>query len=268
MTSVEAAGANWSAVVALWRRELVRFFRQRNRVIGAFGTPVVFWLALGSGLGRSFALPGAVNGMNYLEYFFPGVVVMILLFTAIFSTYTVIEDRREGFLQGVLVAPIARWSIVLGKVLGGATIATIQGMLFLAAWPIVSSWPGAAAMLAAAGVMVVVAMGLTALGLCIAWPMDSTAGYHAIMNLFLMPMWLLSGAAFPVEGAAAWMRVIMWLNPLTYAHAAISALLHGQTHGVGAPAPLWLATCVSVVFAVMLVALATGIVSQRRSDGR
>jgi ABC-2 type transport system permease protein len=248
---------------------MVRFFRQRNRVIGAFGTPVVFWLALGSGLGRSFALPGeATPEMNYLEYFFPGVVVMILLFTAIFSTYTVIEDRREGFLQGVLVAPIARWSIVLGKVLGGATIATLQGTLFLAAWPFVGTFPGVAAMAGVILIMAVVATGLTALGLCIAWAMDSTAGYHAIMNLFLMPMWLLSGSAFPVEGAAGWMQWVMKLNPLTYAHAAISALLHGRAVGVGAPAPLWLAVCICAAFTVMLLAMATGIVSQRRRDGR
>lgn len=134
--------ASWSAVSALWQREMVRFFRQRNRVIGAFGTPVLFWVALGSGLGRSFALPGTDQTMNYLEYFFPGVIVMILLFTAIFSTYTVIEDRREGFLQGVLVAPIGRWAIVLGKVLGGATIATAQGALFVLAWPFVTGFEG------------------------------------------------------------------------------------------------------------------------------
>ena len=260
------SGSSWPAVWALSQREWVRFVRQRNRVVGALGTPVVFWLALGSGLGRSFAPPGS-ESIHYLEYFFPGVVLMILLFTAIFSTYTVIEDRREGFLQGVLAAPVGRWAIVLGKVLGGATIATVQGWLFLLAWPLVGPWPGVAAMAGAAGMVACVALGLTALGLCVAWPMESTAGFHAVMNLFLMPMWLLSGAAFPVSGAAGWMQSVMWCNPLTYAYAAMSALLHGREQAVGVPVPAWLAASVWGLVTVMLVALASGIVAQRRKDG-
>src|SRR6267378_1913870 len=114
--------------LTLWQREMVRFFRQRDRVVGALATPVVFWLLLGLGLGRSFK---TTEGHGYLEYFYAGTMVMILLFTAIFSTISVIEDRREGFLQGVLVAPIPRWSMVLGKVLGGTAIAMLQGIVFL-----------------------------------------------------------------------------------------------------------------------------------------
>src|ERR1043166_2613431 len=117
--------------LTLWQRELVRFFRQPNRVVGALATPIVFWLLLGLGLGHSFNSPTAPAGHGYLEFFYAGTMVMILLFTAIFSTISVIEDRREGFLQGVLVAPVGRFAIVLGKLLGGTSLALIQGLIFL-----------------------------------------------------------------------------------------------------------------------------------------
>lgn len=243
----------------LWQRELVRFFRQRNRVIGAMATPLVFWLLLGSGLNRAFTVPASPADLStpspnaavgYLEYFYPGTTVLILLFTAIFSTISVIEDRREGFLQAVLAAPIPRLAIVAGKVFGGASIAVIQGTLFLALWPIVGTWPGIGPMLAAVVVMFVLAAGLTALSLCLAWPMDSTAGFHAVMNLFLMPMWFLSGAVFPVSSAPLWMRVIMRANPLTYGQSALSALLTqhrlGQDTAVSFNANLLLITAFSV----------------------
>lgn len=276
------SSTGWAAVGTLWRREIVRFLRQRNRVIGALGTPLVFWLVLGSGLGRSFEAgglavgpgdgsahpPSAAGVGGYLEYFFPGVLLMILLFTAIFSTYSVIEDRREGFLQGVLAAPVKRWAIAMGKVLGGATLATGQAGLFLAAWPWIGAWPGVAAMVGVLAMMFVIAAGLTALGLCLAWPMDSTAGFHAIMNLFLLPMWLLSGAAFPIDGAAPWIAAVMRFNPLTYAHAAISSLLYGGGAAPGVSIPLWHALAVTLAASVMLLALASGVVAQRRRDGR
>ena len=141
----------WLPTMTLWQREMVRFFRQRNRVVGAMATPLVFWLLLGFGFQGAFVIRG--SDINYLAYFFPGTVVLVIMFTAIFSTISVIEDRREGFLQGVMVAPMPRLSLVLGKVLGGASIATIQGVLFLLLWPLVGSWPGWAATAAAVGVM-------------------------------------------------------------------------------------------------------------------
>src|SRR5688500_1308764 len=121
---------------SLARRELVRFVRQPNRVIGALATPIVFWLLIGAGMGHSFTGGGVTGDRGYLEYFFPGTIVMILLFTAIFSTISIIEDRREGFLQSVLVAPVSRMSIVLGKVFGGTILAFGQGLIFLALAPL------------------------------------------------------------------------------------------------------------------------------------
>jgi len=281
-------GGLWLASVTLWQREMVRFFRQRNRVIGALATPLVFWLLLGSGLDRSFTLsiPNSVGStsivepptptdpesistsqMGYLAYFYPGTVVLILLFTAIFSTISVIEDRKEGFLQAVLVAPIPRLSIVIGKVLGGASIATVQGLAFLLLWPLVGPWPGMAPMLGAVGMMFILALGLTALSLCVAWPMDSTAGFHAVMNLFLMPMWFLSGAVFPVSSAPAWMRLIMWTNPLTYGQAAFSALLLGRPTDVVAMLSLWWTVIIMIAFTAALILFASLLVARPRKDG-
>src|SRR6476659_5459795 len=158
----------WPVVGTLCQRELVRFLRQKNRVFGALGQPIIFWLLFGAGLGT------ATVDKNKLDYshFFPGTLVMILLFTAIFATISIIEDRREGFLQGVLVAPIPRWAMVLGKVIGGAAIAMLQGLIFLAlGWladvlglysrPILSVTPFG--IVAAIVLMFVVSVALTAL---------------------------------------------------------------------------------------------------------
>ncbi len=251
---------------------MVRFFRQRNRVIGALATPLVFWLLLGAGLNNIFRAAGvgtASEGVGatpagYLEYFYPGTILLMVLFTAIFSTISVIEDRREGFLQGILVSPAPRAAIVLGKVLGGASIAAIQGVLMLMLWPLLGPMPGAPGLAAAVGVMFVVGMGLTALGLCIAWPMDSTAGYHAVMNLLLMPMWFLSGAVFPISEAPPWLRAVCWINPLSYGQAAFSHAMTGGRIATGAPVGPWIALAVTVGFTALMLVAAVRLVERRR----
>ncbi len=246
----------WPAVRAIWAREMVRFARQRSRVVGALVTPLLFWVLLGLGADRAFDT-GAGGDVGYLAYFFPGALVMILLFTAIFSTISVIEDRREGFLQGVLVSPAPRVAVVLGKVLGGSTIATVQGLVFLALFPLVTdAWPGLGTVLLAAVFLPVIAVGLTGLGLVLAWPMDSTAGYHAMMNILLMPMWFLSGSVFPAATAPGWMRAVMMLNPLTYGHQTLAGLLLGD--GAGDPLlPLPVCAAIALGFALLMIAWAT-----------
>jgi ABC-2 type transport system permease protein len=214
------------AVATLWEREVRRFLRQRSRVIGALVQPIVFWVLLGGGLSASFRPPGAPDGTGYLEYFFPGTIALVLLFTAIFSTIAVVEDRRSGFLQGVLVAPISRRRIVLGQTLGGTTLAVVQGLLFLALAPLAGVPLTPVRVLATAGTMAVVAFGLTSLGLVIAWRMESTQGFHAIMNLVLLPIWFLSGAFFPATDAPAVLRWVMAIDPLTYGLAALRACLY------------------------------------------
>lgn len=205
--------------VSLWWREIVGFGRQRSRVVGALGPPAIFWLLLGSGVGPSFHLPAGQGEMGYLEYFFPGTVLLIVLFTSIFSTISIIEDRREGFLQSVLVAPVPRSALVFGKILGGMTLGLLQGILFLLLSPL-AGLP-LAALPAVALSLTFVSFALTGLGYVIAWKLDSTQGFHAIMNLFLIPMWLLSGAVFPPSGSAGWLRAVIAINPLTYGLAAV-----------------------------------------------
>lgn len=215
-------------VMTLWWRELVRFSRQRGRLLGTLGTPLVFWLLIGSGVGASFRPPSAPGGMNYLEYFYPGTIVLIILFTAIFSTISVIEDRKEGFLLSVLVAPISRSGLALGKILGGTTVAFLQGFLFVVLAPLVGISLDFQRVLLLAGILLLISFSLTAFGFAFAWRIDSTQSFHAIMNLILFPMWLLSGALFPPSGAATWVRWVMQLNPLTYGATAVRHAFYRQ----------------------------------------
>jgi ABC-2 type transport system permease protein len=224
--------------LTLWWREMVRFFRQRDRVVGALLTPIVFWLLLGFGLGKSFKTPGAPEGHGYLEYFFAGTLAMILLFTAIFSTISVIEDRREGFLQAVLVAPVGRLAIVLGKILGGTTLAFVQGAIFLVLAPLSGLHLTVESSIWLAVVMFLVSFALTGLGFFIAWQMSSTQGFHAIMNLFLIPLWLLSGAVFPPQGTPLLLGWVMKINPLSYGVAALRDGLYWSRPHPGAMADL------------------------------
>src|SRR5207245_1267793 len=200
----------------LWWREIVRFYRQRTRVIGVIASPLVFWLVIGSGFGTSFRSGESAGQQHYLDYFYPGALIMIVLFTSIFTMMSVIEDRKEGFLLSVLTAPVGRSVVVLGKVLGGATLATVQGLIFLAFAPLVGvhfTWERLTLIVL---VVALVSFALTALGFAVAWPMDSTQAFHAVINLFMIPLWLISGALFPLRSAWQAMRWAMLANPLTY----------------------------------------------------
>src|ERR1700739_3082486 len=210
----------------LWWREIVRFYRQPGRVVGVLASPLVFWLVIGSGFGASCRSGGGPGPQHYLDYFYPGALIMIVLFTSIFTMMSVIEDRKEGFLLSVLVAPVPRAAIVLGKVLGGTTLSAIQGLVFLAFSPLVGVHLGLADFLLVVLTVFLVSFALTALGFTIAWSMDSTQAFHAIINLFLIPLWLLSGALFPLAGASVWIRVLMRINPLTYGVEALRSLLY------------------------------------------
>jgi ABC-2 type transport system permease protein len=257
----------WLPVGSLAWRELVRFFRQRTRIVGALGQPLIFWVLFGAGLQGSFTGPG---GVSYQEYFFPGVAVMIVLFTAIFSTISIIEDRREGFLQGVLVAPVPRLAIVLGKLFGGTALAVMQTLLFLLIGPllaVVGLSPEISTGLTAANFLPVLAwltllgFTLTGLGYLIAWPMDSTHGFHAIMSVFLLPMWLLSGAVFPAtEG---WLSWVVRLNPLTYGVAGLRRLMAASADSVShLPSGLVCGT-VTGLFCCVCLAAAVGLTNRR-----
>lgn len=201
---------------ALARREFTRFIRQPQRVIGTVAQPVMFWLFLGAGMGGSFHPPG-MGQISYLEYFYPGVMMMMMLFASIFGSITIIEDRDAGFLQGVLVAPVSRLAIVLGKVVGGTAIALIQTLIFTVAAPFLGLHLGPASLVLLIGAFVLSSVGFSALGFLLAWGMRSSSGFHAIMMVFLMPLWMLSGALFPITGAPAWLRAIVLINPVHHA---------------------------------------------------
>jgi ABC-2 type transport system permease protein len=213
----------------LWWREIVRFYRQRSRVVGVILSPVLFWVVIGSGFGKSFHSGG--TSQHYLDYFYPGALVMIVLFTSIFTMMSVIEDRKEGFLLSVLVAPVSRSAIVLGKVLGGTTLATIQGLIFLVFAPFAGIHLTLTMFLLSVVIVFLVSFALTALGFAIAWPMDSTQAFHGIINLFLIPLWLLSGALFPLSSASKWLRILMEINPLTYGVEALRDVLYPASQG-------------------------------------
>jgi ABC-2 type transport system permease protein len=244
----------------LWWRELVRFYRQRSRVIGVIASPLVFWLVIGSGFGTSFRSGNTPGQQPYLNYLYPGALIMIVLFTSIFTMMSVIEDRKEGFLLSVMVAPVPRSAIVLGKVLGGTTLAAVQGFLFLVFAPLVGVHFGFVMFLLVVLTIFLVSFALTALGFAIAWPMDSTSAFHAIINLFLIPLWLLSGSMFPLSGASRWIRILMWINPLTYGVEALRNLLYPE-----APAQFTLQSSMAtlILFSLFMFGLAFFMISRR-----
>ncbi len=259
--------AMWTLAV----REWIRFFRQRNRVIGALGQPILFWLLFGTGMHGAFRS----GDQDFMTYFFPGTLALIVLFTAIFATISIIEDRKEGFLQNVLVAPVPRWTIACGKIIGGGAIAVAQAVLFLCLALLIGTLPFTANLLGAVTILIIASLALTAVGVCFAWPMESTQGYHAIMNLLLMPAWLLSGAFFPVplpNGDSPFGQVVMhWImkcNPMSY---IVGGLRH-YTSELASSDTVWtpsLGTCwtVTILFWVVASVLATMIVSGKSRRG-
>jgi len=225
-------GVGIAAAWMLAKREWVRFFRQRNRVTAAILQPLLFWLLFGTGLSGAFQSTGE---LNFMQFFLPGTLALIVLFTAIFSTISVIEDRREGFMQAVLVAPVGRWPVLVGKVLGGSAIAWVQAVFFLLlVWVVGTADPGGA-VLPLLGLLALVALAMCGLGMIVAWPMESTQGFHAIMMLGLMPMWLLSGTFFPIPALGANASIGQWIlgaimraNPLSYSMVEMRRLLFPQ----------------------------------------
>ena len=225
-------------VFTLWRRELIRFWREKTRVLGFVGSPLIFWLVIGSGFGD-------------LGFFYPGALTLTVMFSAVFSTMSLIEDRREGFLLSMLVSPAPRNALVLGKTLGSGTLAWIQGLIFLAFAPLAGVRLSALGVVEVAAVLFLVAMMFTLLGFSIAWRVDSSQGFHAIMNLVLVPLWMVSGSLFAAGSAHGWIQWVMRANPLTYSLAALRRLM-APSVAPGTPA---LSTSLIVTAACALVFL-------------
>jgi len=223
---------------------------------------VLFWAVFGAGLSPSFRS----GPVGYSEYFFPGVIVMILLFTAIFATISIIDDRNTGFLQGVLVAPVPRSALIMGKVAGTTVLAVGQALLVTAAAPLLGMSIPFAGVLLSVPVLVLIAIALAGLGTWIAWRMDSTQGFHAIMMSFLMPLWLLSGAFFPPGGTPRWLSIVIAVNPLTYSVALLRhALYLGRPAVTDGLPSVSVCLAVSIVFALATVAGASSAARSRTS---
>jgi len=231
----------------LWQRELVRFWRQKSRVLGVVASPLVFWLIIGS---RS----------NDRARFCSGSLVLTVMFSAIFSTISIIEDRREGFLLSMMVSPAPRTSLVLGKILGSATLAWIQGLIFLGFAPLAGVRVHPLELIPIAAAIFLISFTLTGLGFVIAWRMSSTAGFHAIMNLLLVPMWMVSGSLFPMSTAHGWVKAIMWANPLTYSISLLNHTLHMPNAVPGMLESL----LVTAIFGLVLM-MASGVLAAQKA---
>jgi len=224
-----AARANVGGVYIIWYRDVLRYWRDRVRLISSFGQPLLFLIVFGSGLTASLGagLTRELGDVSYVRFLFPGIVVMAVLFTAIFSAISIVWDREFGFLREVLVAPISRAAVVLGKALGGSTVAMFQGAILLVLAPILGVSLSPLLVLKLLGLMFLTAFALTSMGILIAARLQSMEAFQMLMNFFIMPMFFLSGAFFPLRGLPAWMSVLTRLDPVAYGVDPMRRLLLG-----------------------------------------
>ncbi|MBN1168895.1 ABC transporter permease [Candidatus Woesebacteria bacterium] len=217
-----------STIYIMWLRQIKRYWRSKSRIIGSIGQPLLFLVAMGFGLGPVFEQAGRGNYINFLA---PGVMSQAVLFMGIFNGVELIWDKQFGFLKETLVAPVSRLEIVLGRVLGGATIATIQGVIVLLLTLFLGFRPRSITLLPVGlGIMFLVALFYTGLGTAIASLMKDFHGFQLIMNFLVMPTYFLSGAIFPLESAPQLLRSISKVNPLTYGVDGLREVLTGASH--------------------------------------
>ncbi|MBO0816346.1 MAG: ABC transporter permease [Actinobacteria bacterium] len=248
------------AVSIVWRRELIRFQRDRLRTITSLIQPLLFLLVLGTGL-SSLARGSLPSGVNFKTFIYPGVLAMSVLFTAIFSAASIVWDREFGFLREMLVAPVSRASIVIGKCLGGATIATMQGIIILALAGLAGVPYNPVLMLTLIGEMLLLAFTLTAFGVMMAARITQFQAFMALTQMLVMPLFFLSGALYPLHGLPTWLSVLTRLNPLTYVvgpmrHAVFSHLSVGPiAEHVLSPSITWFGWPVPIMLSLAIVAV-------------
>jgi ABC-2 type transport system permease protein len=259
------------AVSIVWRRELIRFRSDRLRAITALVQPVLFLFVLGTGLSR-LASRGMPAGVDFRTFIYPGVLAMSVLFTAIFSAASVVWDREFGFLREMLVAPVRRWAIVIGKCLGGATVATFQGIVFLALAGVAHVPYDPVLLLTLVGELLLLSFTLTAFGVMMAARIKQIQAFMALTQMFVMPLFFLSGALYPLNGLPGWLTVLTRVDPLTYlvdpmrnavfSHLSITPLaLHTLSPGVtwagwAVPLGLSLAIVAAMGLAMLVIAIA------------
>lgn len=218
-------------VYVLWFRDLKRFLRERSRIVGMIGQPLLYLLIMGNGLGAAFRLAAAPPGFDYVTFMYPGILGMSVLFTSLFAAVSIIWDRQFGFLKEILVAPVSRTAVVIGKALGGSTVALIQAAILLAIAPLVGVPLTAGMVLKLLGAMFLIAFAITGLGMAVAARMETMEGFQMLMNFLVMPMFLLSGAFFPLRGVPGWMEALMRVNPLTYGVDVLRNILYADFPG-------------------------------------
>ncbi len=238
-----------NAIYVMWQREMKRYIRSKSRIIGTLGQPVLFLVALGYGLGPVFARAGQGN---YLEFIAPGIIGMTIIFTSIFNGMQIIWDRQFGFLKETMVAPVSRLSIMFGRTLGGATVATVQGTLVLGIAMVAGFRPALAGIIPAIIVMLLAALLFSALGIAVASKLKDMQGFQLIMNFLIMPLFFLSGALFPLNNVPAALRAVASFDPLSYGVDALRYFLIGPA---GTAFPLALDLGVLVVVTGFFLAL-------------
>lgn len=220
-----SAGTQLRGIRVVWQRELIRFLRNRLRIVTSLVQPVLFLLVLGTGLAR---LTGPAAGFDFRTFIFPGIVAMTVMFTAMFSAVSIVWDREFGFLREMLLAPISRPALLTGKILGGATVATIQGVLILALAG-AARVPYSPTLLGTLlGEMALTAVMITAIGVLIASAVPQMEAFQALLQFVAMPMFFLSGAMFPLTGLPSWLAVLTRFDPLTYAVDPMRRAVFGE----------------------------------------
>ena len=238
-----------NVIYIMWLRQIKRYWRSKSRIIGSIGQPILFLIALGFGLGPMFK---KASGGNYINFLAPGVISQAILFMAVFSGIELIWDRQFGFLKATLVAPVSRLEIVLGRVIGGATIATFQGIIVLILTLLIGFRPQSITTIPLAiYLMFLIALFYSALGTAIASLMKDFHGFQLIMNFLVMPTFFLSGAIFPLNNAPKPIQVISYINPLTYGVDGLRQTLIGVSQ-------FGLTTNISVLVIVGVILLSIG----------
>lgn len=218
------------AIYIIWYREVLRYWRNKSRIVSSFGRPILFLFVFGSGLSPSmggFAGGTSGGGVDYVKFMFPGIIGMTVLMTSLMSGISVVWDREFGFLKEILVAPVSRATVTLGKTLGGSTVAMIQGTLMLIFAPLIGVDLSLGLVLGLWPLMFLMAFAMTSLGILIAARLKSIESFGTIMNFLIMPLFFLSGALFPLRGLPAWISFLVRINPLTYAVDSLRQVVFG-----------------------------------------
>jgi ABC-2 type transport system permease protein len=216
---VDTRIASLRAIYIIWYRDILRYWRDRWRLVASLSQPLLFLVVFGSGLSSALGggtLFGAGRGLSYIQFMYPGIIGMSILFTAIFGAMSIVWDREFGFLKEVMVAPIDRWAIAIGKALGGTTQAMIQGLILLVLAPFIGVKLSVLTVVELVPLAAVLAFGLSSFGVMLASMMKSLQGFQVVMNFLMMPMFFLSGALFPLSGLPGWMNVLTRIDPASY----------------------------------------------------